>query len=256
VSNPNQLDCDNDNIGDLCDPARGPGCPDVQDADNDGVVDLLDNCPTTYNPSQANADGDAFGDACDICINAANHTDSDNDGYFGCANDCNDTNDNTYPGAQEICDNQDNDCDSSVDEGGVCAPGYTPPPPPPYNPPGYISPPGQPPSQGYQPIGQVPIPTTVFDLDDVLKKIKDIRVRLNSITNNLAKLREYYKGQAEENKYSRFIFLTSTVDTDYRNLLIYINQNKNNPSTLNQIKQKIRDANQKSILLNEIYQKI
>ena len=56
-------------------------------------------------------------------------TDQDGDGYFketGCSTavDCNDYDSFTYPGAPEICDGQDNNCDGNVDEGlcpnGVC----------------------------------------------------------------------------------------------------------------------------------------
>lgn len=55
-------------------------------------------------------------------------TDSDGDGY-GTASlgtctytgtDCNDSNNAIHPGAIEICDSLDNDCDGSIDEGGVC----------------------------------------------------------------------------------------------------------------------------------------
>ncbi|HZW63796.1 MAG TPA: MopE-related protein [Flavobacteriaceae bacterium] len=42
--------------------------------------------------------------------------DNDNDGYTADV-DCNDDNASVYPGAEEICDGQDNDCNGAVDEG-------------------------------------------------------------------------------------------------------------------------------------------
>ena len=42
--------------------------------------------------------------------------DNDNDTYTADV-DCNDENPNTYPGAPEVCDREDNDCNGSVDEG-------------------------------------------------------------------------------------------------------------------------------------------
>jgi hypothetical protein len=43
-------------------------------------------------------------------------SDFDGDGYFS-DEDCDDTSQNTHPGAQEICDGADNDCDGETDEG-------------------------------------------------------------------------------------------------------------------------------------------
>ncbi|HSN99036.1 MAG TPA: choice-of-anchor L domain-containing protein [Candidatus Nanopelagicales bacterium] len=47
--------------------------------------------------------------------------DNDGDGVSSC-DDCDDGSADTYPGAPETCDTVDNDCDGTVDEGGVCAP--------------------------------------------------------------------------------------------------------------------------------------
>ena len=55
VSNPDQLDYDNDLIGDLCDP----------DGDGDGVDDTADNCAGLPNPEQNDQDNDGLGDVCD-----------------------------------------------------------------------------------------------------------------------------------------------------------------------------------------------
>jgi hypothetical protein len=41
-------------------------------------------------------------------------------GYVSDSTDCNDNNSAVKPGASEICDGLDNDCDNQTDEGGVC----------------------------------------------------------------------------------------------------------------------------------------
>jgi hypothetical protein len=43
--------------------------------------------------------------------------DGDGDGYSEAEGDCDDANANTYPGATEVCDLMDNDCDEVIDEG-------------------------------------------------------------------------------------------------------------------------------------------
>lgn len=60
----------------------------------------------------ADADDDSFGDPANTiraCVLPA--------GYVANNGDCDDSDGSVYPGAPEICDGQDNDCDSSVDEG-------------------------------------------------------------------------------------------------------------------------------------------
>ena len=74
------LDTDDDGLCDTADP----------DDDNDGCEDQIDTAPLT---ASSDGDNDTFGADCD----------------------CNDGNDSVYPGAPEICDDLDNDCDGNID---------------------------------------------------------------------------------------------------------------------------------------------
>ncbi len=85
-----------------------------QDDDGDSVSDEEDNCPLAANPEQENFDLDSQGDACD--------SDDDND-LVPDDGDCGPFDPTVKPGAQEICDGLDNDCDGSTDEDFVCGTG-------------------------------------------------------------------------------------------------------------------------------------
>ncbi len=56
TKNVDQIDIDNDGIGDACDP----------DIDGDKVVNNLDNCKGYSNLNQSDVDNDGIGDACDV----------------------------------------------------------------------------------------------------------------------------------------------------------------------------------------------
>ncbi|MBM4354584.1 MAG: hypothetical protein FJ109_12480 [Deltaproteobacteria bacterium] len=90
--------------------ADGDGTADCleNDKDNDLVPDYLDNCPSVPNPEQKDFDLDTLGDVCD----------PDDDGDKAADSvDCAPLDDKVYPGATELCDGKDNDCNYIVDEG-------------------------------------------------------------------------------------------------------------------------------------------
>ncbi len=76
------------------------------DNECDGAVD--EGVKKTYYPDN---DGDAYGS-----ITSPTQACSAPTGYSSQTGDCNDQNATIYPGATELCDGKDNDCDSSVDE--------------------------------------------------------------------------------------------------------------------------------------------
>ncbi|CAH0999303.1 hypothetical protein LEM8419_00601 [Neolewinella maritima] len=61
------------------------------------------------------ADGDGFGN-----MDAAKLLCAPEDGFVSNASDCDDADPSVHPGAAELCDGKDNDCDGTVDEGDAC----------------------------------------------------------------------------------------------------------------------------------------
>ena len=117
---PNNNDC-NDN-----DPNINPGvseiCDDGIDNDCDGIVDNPALCQTgTTTPEcqtqtfYLDSDGDSYGDPLSATSTCEQPT-----GYVVDNTDCNDADANINPGATEICDGKDNNCDGLVDEDCDC----------------------------------------------------------------------------------------------------------------------------------------
>lgn len=100
-------DCDDANAD--ANPLESEVCDDV-DNDCNGTVD--DGVETTF---YADADGDGYGDVAVTTSDCSAPA-----GYVGDATDCDDTSRNASPADYESCDGLDNDCNGSVDDGGVC----------------------------------------------------------------------------------------------------------------------------------------
>ena len=102
----NNLDC-NDNNPNIH-PFSTEVCDDIDNNCNGEIDELL------YNTYYADNDGDGYGDAstpnisCDLPL-----------GYVDNSEDCDDDNPNIHPGSDEVCDNIDNDCNGTIDDGVV-----------------------------------------------------------------------------------------------------------------------------------------
>ncbi len=113
------IDCDQpaDHVGnaDDCDDgdaAQHPGADEFcngEDDDCDGEVDEDDavDAQTWYE----DGDGDGYGDPVSTEVDCVQPVD-----HVGNADDCDDSNPDTYPGADEFCNGEDDDCDGEVDE--------------------------------------------------------------------------------------------------------------------------------------------
>ena len=104
--------------------ALGTDCNDANDAINPGATEVCDSkdndCDGTTDEADASdvttwyrdADGDGYGVSSTTSVSCSAPT-----GYVATSGDCNDGSSSISPGATEICDSVDNDCDGYTDEG-------------------------------------------------------------------------------------------------------------------------------------------
>ncbi|MDP2309151.1 MAG: MopE-related protein, partial [Pseudomonadota bacterium] len=101
-------DCDDADAS--VNPDGTESCATVADDDCDGTTNAVGavGCTTWYR----DADGDSYGAAANQCS-------CEEDGDYSATNDddCNDASSTVHPGRSESCNNIDDDCDSSIDEG-------------------------------------------------------------------------------------------------------------------------------------------
>jgi hypothetical protein len=98
-------DCDDNNADIL--PGATEICNGIDD-DCDGTID---------NGATCNAGEQCIGGSCTDCI------DSDGDTYRTCTGDCDDSDAAIYPGAQEICNGLDDNCNGYIDDDVTCGDG-------------------------------------------------------------------------------------------------------------------------------------
>ncbi len=101
----NNTDCDD------ADASRNPGTPEVCNGEDDNCDDVADNAAIDQPLWFLDLDGDGYGDSgtavqdCD----GLNH-------FVNNSADCNDAEITVFPGAPELCNSTDDDCDGEVDE--------------------------------------------------------------------------------------------------------------------------------------------
>jgi hypothetical protein len=110
------LDGDGFDDGTDCDDVDNdtyPGADELCDGEDNDCDGDVDEDPPSGGTWYADDDGDGFGDPYDA-ITACQQP----DGYLSDASDCDDADNDVYPGAPDLCDEEDSDCDTRVDEDG------------------------------------------------------------------------------------------------------------------------------------------
>jgi len=118
---PSQLACDQppgfaDNADD-CDDGDAdqyPGADEVCNGEDDDCDGAVDDNAVDASTWYADADGDGYGDPAISMVACSNPG-----AFSATGDDCDDSDANQYPGAAEVCNGEDDDCDGSVDEAGA-----------------------------------------------------------------------------------------------------------------------------------------
>ncbi|WP_370478075.1 MopE-related protein [Tamlana flava] len=106
---PDNTDCDDANANVF--PGATEVCNGIDD-DCDGLVDDADPDIADQGIWYLDGDSDGFGDATNSILSCNQPA-----GYVPNNTDCDDANANVFPGATEVCDGVDNNCDGQIDEG-------------------------------------------------------------------------------------------------------------------------------------------
>ena len=98
-----------------CDPNLAIGPADKSDGTDTADTSFDSAADTSVDDSGDTAGGVETGDSADPIV------DADGDGFLASEGDCDDTRANVYPGAQDLCDSLDQDCDGEAVPSGSCS---------------------------------------------------------------------------------------------------------------------------------------